>query len=649
MEVGVAEDDQGTLWFSTNSNGLFSYVPGTGKIEQFPFPGNYNKIWSLYYEGNKLLLGTSGGFATFSTVSKKFTSLYKEIPKMIQELTDCPSTFILKDKSGSYWIALYPYGLLKYNFQTREYIHYTSIDSVYKLPGVGTITSATLVDNGTLWIGYNSNNLSEINTYTNSIRSFKINSKEDSGIVGSISSITHDNKGNLWIGTTQAGLFKYKIATDSFTSYDTRKNLSSNMLGSMVFDHDNNLWINTSNGLNKFDTATETFTSYNSSDGLPSNQFNSTPNFITNDGTIYTSSDIYLISFNPRDLQQNTSLPLIGFTSYKKSGEQFIIKSTDECLNFSYQDKMITFDFFGINFIDPAKTQYAYMLEPSENTWNYSGIPSAIYTTLSPGDYTLRIKASNKAGEWNGPEKVMKIHVSGPFWLTWWFITLCFAFCILLVYGIYQIKMTENKKIQAIRNKISKDLHDDIGSTLGSISIFSTAAEMMKEEQYPEIISTLNQIGVNARSAMENMSDIVWAINPMNDTFKNLMERLQIYAYKILEAKNINLQFDISEDLYHAKLNLQQRRNIYLILREAIHNVAKYSKANHCTIIAEIVNKKINLQIKDDGLGFEPITKSLGGNGFIHMKQRAEELNAVFTVFSEKLKGTILTLQFKYS
>src|SRR4030095_5889756 len=430
--LAIAEDDQGNLWFGTQKCGLFSFTPGTGITKQFPLPERYNRIWSIFYEHDNLLLGTDGGLANFSTTSKKFRPLKDEIPESVQKLTShgsipSSSTFMLKDPYGSYWIATFPYVLLKDNFQTREYIHYASKDSLHQLPGLGTITSGTIDKDGILWLGYGSNTFSAINTRDNSIQNFNIPLKEDYESLGEISSLARDDKGNLWIVTTQAGLFKYSISSASFTSYDTKKSLSSNMLGSVVIDHEGNLWINATNGLNKFEPETEFVTVYNASDGFLSNQFNLSPLFLAKDSTLYTCSGNYLIGFKPEGTEKNASLPTLVFPSYKKSGEEFIIKYSDRQLNFNYRDRMITFQFYGINFIDPVKTRYEYMLDNFDKVWRPSSLASATYASLPPGNYTLRIKATNKAGEWT-PETTMRIHVEGPLWMQWWFITLSLSF-----------------------------------------------------------------------------------------------------------------------------------------------------------------------------------------------------------------------------
>lgn len=250
---------------------------------------------------------------------------------------------------------------------------------------------------------------------------------------------------------------------------------------------------------------------------------------------------------------------------------------------------------------------------------------------------------------WDVPEKSVKFYVSIPFWRTWWFfLTLFSGFIMLMMYLINLNRIHQLKHIQSIRNKISKDLHDDIGSTLSSISINSTAAGKMKEEQYEETQTILFYIGESSRSAMENMSDIVWAINPSNDTFKNMIDRLAAFGYRILEARNIKLIIDIPESVQALKLDMQMRKNIYLILREAIHNAAKYSQATHCLLTAMVLDKKIDIQVSDDGIGFDTLIPRPGGNGLTNMKHRAVEINAELSIHSEKENGTRLSLQFNY-
>jgi len=656
MKVCIAEDDAGHLWFGTLKKGLFRYTPATGGIIQFEFPDTYNEIWSIYYANNQLLLGTKGGLATFSTISKKFKSLQHEVPKEVQDLTDGPTArFFIKDNSGSFWIVLFPYGLLKYNFDSKEYIHYSPLDSVYHLPGKGTITAAAMDPNGNIWVGCG-DNISAINTKDNSIRNLRLTYVDEK--VGNISSIKFDREENLWIGTTQLGLFKYNKDDSTFESFHAPQNLSSNSISSMIFDQDNFLWIATTNGINKFNPSDFSFTLYNKSDGLPSDQYshdasiNISPIFMSKNETIYTCSDTYLVSFDPRVLGTNSSFPKIVFPSYSIAGNKYSINSTDKQLNFTYRDKNITFDFFGINFIDPAKTQFEYKLEEYDDHWVKNRNKStAFYSSLPIGKHLLHIRTTNKSGQFplNDQETAIWIHVTGPFWKTPEFIFLCLCFCAAVFYSIYKIRLDQFKKIQSIRQKISRDLHDEIGSTLSTISINSLVAEKLAPDHKPELIPVLRSIGESARSATDNMSDIVWAISPNNDTFHDIMERIQIFAFSLLDSRNIKLQMDIPESLESIPLDMQQRKNIYLILREAIHNVAKYSQAKNCLIKGTVNQKMINLQVNDDGKGFDNVNSSLGGNGFINMQQRASELNAQFHIRSEKQKGTQVSLEFEFA
>ncbi|MDQ3015766.1 MAG: histidine kinase [Bacteroidota bacterium] len=645
FKLTVAEDDQGIFWLANAGNVLLALNPKDIHIEKFTFPGTHKSIQTISTYNKDFLLGTDNGMWLTSPGSKNIkpvkTDYLQKFPFLVQQ----EYYFIMKDEHDFHWIC-YPYkGLLKYNFNTGEYF-FIDKDT---LADSGRITAVTIDDEKRIWIASSMNVISAVNTSDNSFIKVNMPQLEEFEHVGPIQSLIIDHVGNLWIATLETGLFKYHISTASFTSYDTRQGISSNYLGAMQIDQQGQIWINTINGLNKFDPISEEFTIYDSSDGLSFSGYNFSSMTLSKDGNIFIWSDNSITFFNPKDFHSNPNFPTLVFSIYKKSGEQFYITPDDKQLNFSYKDKMITFEFRSINFIDPTKTEYAYMLDGYDDVWNYPGNhPDATYTSLPAGDYKFRIKTTNKHGFWDVPEKTMNIHVAGPLWRKWWFITACLIFSLFLVYGVNQYRFAQFKKIQTLRNRISKDLHDDIGSTLSSISIISTAASKMKDDRYPEIQDTISLMGVSARSAMENMSDIVWAINPSNDTFKNMIDRLQLFANQLLEVKNIKFQINITESLKNVKLDMRQRKNVYLILREAIHNVAKYSQASQCFISAKIVDKKIELQVSDNGIGFDEHILSLGGNGLINMKERAAEIKAIFTIHSDKQNGTSISLQFNH-
>jgi signal transduction histidine kinase len=201
-------------------------------------------------------------------------------------------------------------------------------------------------------------------------------------------------------------------------------------------------------------------------------------------------------------------------------------------------------------------------------------------------------------------------------------------------------------QLQEIRNKISKDLHDEIGSTLSSISIFSEVAKKITKKESPEAESVLNNIGDSARSSIDSMSDIVWAINPKNDRFQNVIDRIKLFANQLMDAKNISFKIDFPSHLGELKLPMQHRKNIYLVLKEALNNIAKYSQATSCRISVEKLNKQMKIAISDDGVGFDSTPESLGGNGLINMKQRIEELSGTFEIQSAKKQGTTLFIKF---
>lgn len=203
-----------------------------------------------------------------------------------------------------------------------------------------------------------------------------------------------------------------------------------------------------------------------------------------------------------------------------------------------------------------------------------------------------------------------------------------------------RIETLENT--QKLRNRISSDLHDEIGSTLSSISILSEmVAYQQKKDQYkPEIMA---QVSADAQSVIEKMDEIIWTINPDNDEFYNLETRLKSYAIPMLESKDIDFKFIFSPELENVIIDMGKRRDIYLILKEAINNLVKYSSCKNAKIVANFKDKTLELSVSDDGIGFDTNEKS-NRNGQKNMQSRAEKIGAHLDIKSELRKGTEVIL-----
>ena len=209
----------------------------------------------------------------------------------------------------------------------------------------------------------------------------------------------------------------------------------------------------------------------------------------------------------------------------------------------------------------------------------------------------------------------------------------------------YRTRIKQAQKIEQIRKRIASDLHDEIGSTLSSISLSSTIIQNKLAGQQTEVNSLLGQISENTDNMMEAMSDIVWSINTKNDHLGNLVDRMRAFAIQLLEPLNCQLIFDYNENLTPIKLDAEQRKNIYLIFKEAINNAAKYADCKNVWVNIYKTGHKLFIQIKDDGKGFDMMQTindkkeyKFGGNGLANMQQRATEINGKIQ-FNTKING----------
>lgn len=211
---------------------------------------------------------------------------------------------------------------------------------------------------------------------------------------------------------------------------------------------------------------------------------------------------------------------------------------------------------------------------------------------------------------------------------------------------IEQLKANEllQNKMQNIRNTLAQDLHDDIGSTLSSISILSNLA--LKEKNADHHFTAMHEIKDSSISLMEKMDDIVWSINPKNDSLDNLLLRVKRFATALFEAKNIDYTIRIQENMDEVKLPMEWRQHIYLICKEAINNLVKYADATQALIEVSYQKDTLELLIQDDGRGFDS-SKPFTGNGLLSMRNRSDQMAALLEIDSAAGQGSRIGLKIK--
>jgi signal transduction histidine kinase len=196
-----------------------------------------------------------------------------------------------------------------------------------------------------------------------------------------------------------------------------------------------------------------------------------------------------------------------------------------------------------------------------------------------------------------------------------------------------------------VRNRIAEDLHDEIGSNLSSISIFSQVANEKTDHKSAELDSWLKKINEYTQSSLDAINDIVWMINSRNDRFENIISRMRILAAELIEARNYQLQMSLDESLNEVKLGMEERKNFYLIYKEALNNIVKYANCKTVKIELKWNRPVVHLTISDDGDGFDATTVE-HGNGLLNMQKRAETLKGKLNIHSVPGNGTSVELDF---
>ena len=629
----IYRDSKGTLWVGTWSGGLNKVEGNTsGDPKQIRFQRyqpdpsdphsiSSNLIQSIFEDSNgRMWIGTGEGLDLYDRKLNSFTNFVNN-PRDPNSLSNNMVQSCLKEGRNNFmWIGTW--------------------DGLNKLDISGGFTSG---NRQMTFIHYHH----RINDST---------SLSDNRVI----SIYEDRTGDLWIGTYGGGLNKLTVdqqdvpdpAKARFIHFSVKDGLASNIIYGIQKDDQGNLWLSTDNGLSKFNPENGTVRNYYQSDGLQGNQFYWGASLKGLNGELFFGGTNGFTAFFPSNLAANLHVPPVVITDFQifnkpvgidEEGSPLKKSITQtKAVTLSYNQNVFSLEYAALDFTAPNKNQYKYMMEGFDKTWIDAGSRRYVtYTNLDPGKYTFKVIGSNNDDVWNETGASISIKILPPFWRTWWFI----LFSVLIGGGMIIFFITYRVRhlldIERFRTKLAADLHDNIGSSLTEISILSEVISQRLNSSDGDVKKSLKMISDNSRNLIDNMSDIVWLVNPRRDSLYDLILRLRDTYSELSSYTSISFRSENLKSLEKVSLSLEHRQHLYLIFKEGINNCITHSGCNEISLDAFVKGKKLEMILKDNGKGFD-LPEISNGNGLGNMKSRAENIGGVLNISSVKGEGTTI-------
>jgi|GEM_PF-1521037 ligand-binding sensor domain-containing protein len=446
-------------------------------------------------------------------------------------------------------------------------------------------------------------------------------------------------EGRLYVGTKGNGLLCFPSIKEPPLRYRIEEGLAANSVYCMTQDQRGSIWIGTSAGVSCLD-RNGSIRNFLPHHGFGNLEFNRHSACTLPDGSIFMGGMDGVDLFHPDSLLINQQLPAVNITDLRVYN---LSKPVTDTLRLRHNQNQVSFDFAVMDFAQPERNRFQFMLEEVDPDWvEREGIHMATYSHLEPGRYRFLVRGANSDGNWNQEPAIVYLEILPAWYQTWWFYGLVLAMAGLFIYFLFNYRLRQKLQLYHTRQRIHRDLHDDVGATLSSVKAYS---EILKAHPDNPVIPQL--ISENASEMIDRLDVISWATNPEHDYLGSLKNRMVKFASPLCHARQITFDLD-TDGLQDTELIPGEiRQQLLMVCKEAVHNLVKYSGASSCKVSMFVRGRTFYLEVADNGKGTDGTV--LGqGNGWKNMRERARQLGGEIRFESEPLKGTRVILQIPY-
>lgn len=645
----ILPDALGRLWVGTYSQGLLRFDPATGHFHRVaapPVPGSteptnfHDLIWSLApAPGNRFWVGTQAGLLLFDPRTERWEPLPPGLPEFVRSTPTVSA--LLRASDGALWIGSFSRGLVRYEPATGRAQIFRGADPSGGDTLVNRIWRLVQDSAGNVWVGgMHGAGISRLTAGTWQVRTWR-HGQPGGPTDDDCYALLADPAG-VWIGTHRRGLNRFRTGRTGFREISRDDGLSNNYIMSLARAPNGHLWAGSVAGLNELDPRTGRIRAFGLPEGLPETQCNGGA-WTDAGGALWFTTDHHLIRVWPERLVANAVPPPVRLVGFQVNGQRHRLPTPDSLLTLLPGENTLAFEFAAANLLAPDRNRFAWRLEGADPRWSPAGPQRAVtYANLPPGRYTLRVRAANNDGLWNQRGLTLHLRLLPPWYRTWWFYSLLVLAGATVLYAFYRQRLARAVALERARNQIARDLHDEIGSTLSSILMQSRVPTPGVEQARMR----LQKIGDYAEPMLQAMDEIVWAVNPRFDPMPAVLARMRVFAAEACEPRGIELYFETTGPLERLRLPLQRRREFYLIFKEALNNALKYAQARHLWVRVQADSRTLRLEIRDDGVGFDPAAPPQGtGNGLRNLRQRAQNLKGRLILTTAPGQGTSVVLE----
>ncbi|HPH84294.1 MAG TPA: two-component regulator propeller domain-containing protein [Ferruginibacter sp.] len=619
-----------SILFVTAENGLYKVNKNSDEIKEIDVTQSYDFVFKDPYN-KTIVAGKPGLLCMKNDVLYPIKNFYKEFEKFPDFTIN--SAIVINDAEivmGSENNK----GILVWNFIKHTVVNFTTSSDVLKLESniinsvfkIAENIFCVLSESSLIYIDYNKKTSKRIHFQ-------KDTSDEEYAFFFDMCRI----RNHYYLSSYGNGILELDTMFKIKRVISSANGLSNSSIYKLLPWKDSLLFMTTNFGLNILDVKSGRIKKIFKSDGLHDDVFEETSGNIYKN-IIYAGGPNGFTGIYPENIKVNQFPPLcfINRISVELPGQYRIDTSDLEATLFSIPNNVLQTNVFfsGINYSNPARTTFSYKIKEIHKDWINLDVQNFVTLIgIAPGTYHLQVKAANEDGVWSEPKELILIFL--PKWYqTWWFKLLVFLSTAGIIYAFYRYRIRQIEKQHAIRKNIATDLHDDLGSTLNSVKIFTNLAiSGIKQDE------SLQQVKDNLNEATMGLRDMIWVLDDSLDTVDELVTRLKQYAIPVAAAANIVANIKADTEVNCRYLTKEEKRNLFLICKESINNSIKYSQASEVNVRISAFRKKIQIIITDNGKGFN-VNEVKKGYGLKNIQYRSGQIKYSVIVTSFPGNGT---------